>query len=98
MILERFVARADKFKEQYDRIIAAADRRKLDRAIEDDGSAVQKQFLDKLATSQTQVRALADQLSTTLASITADSQFESGLAWLLDGLEAELARSGVAPS
>ena len=32
-----------------------------------------------------------------LASITADSQFESGLAWLLDGLEAELARSGVAP-
>ena len=38
----------------------------------DDGSTVQKQFLDKLATSQTQVRALADQLGTTLTAITAD--------------------------
>ena len=38
----------------------------------DDGSNLQKQFLDKLVTSQTQVRALADQLSTTLAAITAD--------------------------
>jgi len=37
-----------------------------------DGSPIQQQFLDKLATSQTQVRALADQLSTTLAAITAD--------------------------
>ena len=33
---------------------------------------MQKQFLDKLATSQTQVRALADQLGTTLDAITAD--------------------------
>ncbi len=37
-----------------------------------DGSPIQQQFLDKLATSQTQVRALADQLGTTLAAITAD--------------------------
>jgi len=44
----------------------------LNQMAKDDGSSVQKQFLDKLATSQTQVRALADQLSTTLASITAD--------------------------
>ena len=44
----------------------------LNQLAKDDGSAIQKQFLDKLSTSQTQVRALADQLSTTLASITAD--------------------------
>jgi hypothetical protein len=44
----------------------------LNQMAKDDGSPVQKQFLDKLATSQTQVRALADQLSTTLAAITAD--------------------------
>lgn len=44
----------------------------LNQMAKDDGSTLQKQFLDKLATSQTQVRALADQLSTTLASITAD--------------------------
>ena len=37
-----------------------------------DGSPIQQQFLDKLATSQTQVRALADQLGTTLAAIPAD--------------------------
>ena len=37
-----------------------------------DGSPIQQQFLDKLATSQNQVRALADQLGTTLAAITAD--------------------------
>ncbi|HLO36131.1 MAG TPA: TetR/AcrR family transcriptional regulator C-terminal domain-containing protein [Candidatus Deferrimicrobium sp.] len=30
-------------------------------------------------------------------SITADSQFESGLGWLLDGLEAELARTRATP-
>jgi hypothetical protein len=44
----------------------------LNQMAKDDGSNVQKQFLDKLATSQVQVRALADQLSTTLAAITAD--------------------------
>ena len=37
-----------------------------------DGSTVQKQFLDKLATSQTQVRGLAAQLGTTLDAITSD--------------------------
>ena len=37
-----------------------------------DGSNIQKQFLDKLATSQTQVRALAEQLGTTLNAITSD--------------------------
>jgi uncharacterized protein DUF1501 len=36
------------------------------------GSPVQKQFLDTLATSQTQVRALASALATTLASIADD--------------------------
>ena len=35
VILERFVAKAEKFKDQYDRIIAAANKKKLDRAIED---------------------------------------------------------------
>jgi molecular chaperone DnaK len=35
VILERYVAKAEKFKEQYDRIIAAGDKKKLDRAIED---------------------------------------------------------------
>jgi len=44
----------------------------LNQLAKDDGSTIQKQFLDKLVTSQTQVRALADQLSTTLAAITAD--------------------------
>ena len=44
----------------------------LNQMAKDDGSNLQKQFLDKLVTSQTQVRALADQLSTTLAAITAD--------------------------
>ena len=37
-----------------------------------DGSNIQKQFLDKLATSQTQVRSLAQQLGTTLDAITSD--------------------------
>jgi len=44
----------------------------LNQLAKDDGSTVQKQFLDKLATSQTQVRALAEQLGTTLTAITAD--------------------------
>ena len=38
-----------------------------------DASDVQKAFLDRLATSQTQVRALADQLATTLNAITSDN-------------------------
>jgi hypothetical protein len=44
----------------------------LNQLAKDDGSAIQKQFLDKLATSQTQVRALAEQLGTTLTAITSD--------------------------
>jgi hypothetical protein len=44
----------------------------LNQMAKDDGSNLQKQFLDKLSTSQTQVRALADQLGTTLSAITAD--------------------------
>jgi uncharacterized protein DUF1501 len=38
-----------------------------------DASTVQMQFLDRLATSRTQVRSLADQLSTTLNAITQDN-------------------------
>ena len=38
----------------------------LNQMAKADGSTLQRQFLDKLATSQTQVRALADQLGTTL--------------------------------
>jgi hypothetical protein len=37
-----------------------------------DATNVQKKFLDAMALSQTQVRALADQLATTLSAITAD--------------------------
>jgi hypothetical protein len=44
----------------------------LNMLAKSDGSAVQKQFLDTLATSQTQVRALAAQLSSTLSSISDD--------------------------
>ena len=44
----------------------------LNELAKDDGSNIQKQFLDKLATSQTQVRALAEQLGTTLNAITSD--------------------------
>ena len=44
----------------------------LNQLAKTDGSTIQKQFLDKLATSQTQVRALAEQLGTTLNAITAD--------------------------
>jgi hypothetical protein len=44
----------------------------LNQLAKDDGSTIQKLFLDKLATSQTQVRALAEQLGTTLNAITAD--------------------------
>jgi hypothetical protein len=44
----------------------------LNQLAKSDGSMVQQQFLDVLATSQTQVRALAAQLSTTLAAIADD--------------------------
>jgi hypothetical protein len=44
----------------------------LNQLAKTDGSNIQRQFLDRLATSQTQVRALAEQLGTTLAAITAD--------------------------
>jgi hypothetical protein len=45
-----------------------------------DGNNVQKMFLDAMATSQTQVRGLADQLSTTLGAITADDTKGQALA------------------
>jgi hypothetical protein len=44
----------------------------LNQMAKQDGSPIQQQFLDKLATSQTQVRELATQLGTTLSAITAD--------------------------
>jgi hypothetical protein len=44
----------------------------LNALAKSDATNVQKQFLDAMATSQTQVRELADQLATTLAAITAD--------------------------
>jgi hypothetical protein len=44
----------------------------LNQLAKSDGSAVQQKFLDALATSQTQVRALASQLSSTLSSISDD--------------------------
>jgi hypothetical protein len=44
----------------------------LNQLAKTDASGVQQQFLDALATSQRQVRQLADQLATTLNAITAD--------------------------
>jgi hypothetical protein len=44
----------------------------LNQLAKSDGSMVQKQFLDALATSQTQVRSLASKLSNTLSSISDD--------------------------
>jgi hypothetical protein len=44
----------------------------LNQLAKSDGSMVQQKFLDVLATSQTQVRALASQLSSTLTSISDD--------------------------
>jgi hypothetical protein len=44
----------------------------LNQMAKSDASDVQKQFLEALATSQRQVRQLADQLATTLNAITAD--------------------------
>ena len=44
----------------------------LNKLAKSDASMVQQQFLDTLATSQTQVRALASQLSSTLSSISDD--------------------------
>lgn len=52
----------------------------LNQMAKEDGSTVQKQFLDKLAISQTQVRALADQLGTTLNAITSDNVAGQALA------------------
>jgi hypothetical protein len=52
----------------------------LNQMAKEDGSNVQKQFLDKLAISQTQVRALADQLGTTLNAITSDNVAGQALA------------------
>jgi hypothetical protein len=52
----------------------------LNQLAKSDGAAVQKQFLDAMALSQTQVRSLADALSTTLASITADDTKGQALA------------------
>jgi hypothetical protein len=44
----------------------------LNRLAKSDGTMIQKQFLDAMALTQTQVRMLADQLATTLTAITAD--------------------------
>jgi hypothetical protein len=44
----------------------------LNAMIKDGGTNAQKAFLDAMATSQTQVRELTDQLATTLSAITAD--------------------------
>jgi hypothetical protein len=49
---------------------AALDQ--LNQLAKSDGSEVQKKFLDALATSQRQVRELAEALATTLSAITAD--------------------------
>jgi len=46
---------------------------KLNTLAKSDGTGAQKAFLDAMALSQTQVRKLADALSTTLASITSDN-------------------------
>jgi len=46
---------------------------KLNVLAKSDGTGAQKAFLDAMALSQTQVRKLADQLSTTLSSISSDN-------------------------
>jgi len=46
---------------------------KLNTLAKSDGTGAQKAFLDAMALSQTQVRKLADQLATTLTSITSDN-------------------------
>ena len=46
---------------------------KLNTLAKSDGTGAQKAFLDAMALSQTQVRKLADQLATTLASISSDN-------------------------
>jgi hypothetical protein len=53
---------------------------KLNELAKSSASTVQKQFLDSLATSRTQVRELADALSTTLNAITADDAKGQALA------------------
>jgi hypothetical protein len=52
----------------------------LNQLAKSDGSEVQKRFLDAMALSQTQVRQLADQLATTLSSISADDTKGQALA------------------
>jgi hypothetical protein len=54
------------------RTVRDASLAKLNAMAKADGSGVQKQFLDTLATSRAQVRQLAEALATTLMSITAD--------------------------
>jgi hypothetical protein len=53
---------------------------KLNALAKTTGNNVQRQFLDAMAQSRTQVRELADALSTTLAAITADDVKGQGLA------------------
>jgi hypothetical protein len=52
----------------------------LNQLAKSDGTGVQKQFLDAMALSQTQVRSLADALSTTLSAISADDTKGQALA------------------
>jgi hypothetical protein len=54
------------------RSVRDASLDKLNALAKSDGTGAQKAFLDAMALSQTQVRMLADQLSTTLMSISAD--------------------------
>jgi hypothetical protein len=53
---------------------------KLNALAKSDGTGAQKAFLDAMALSQTQVRKLADQLSTTLSSISSDNTQGQALA------------------
>jgi len=53
---------------------------KLNTLAKSDGTGAQKAFLDAMALSQTQVRKLADQLSTTLSSISSDNTQGQALA------------------
>jgi hypothetical protein len=62
------------------RTVRDATLTKLNDLSKTTGSVVQKQFLDAMATSRTQVRQLADALATTLNAITADDVKGQGLA------------------
>ena len=62
------------------RTIRDASLNELYALAKQDGTKVQQQFLDQFATTQTQVRSLASQLSTTLSSISSDNVAGQALA------------------